>query len=78
MKIVISNCDLIRVQTGEYEGNKFYSAVFIENGYPVKFSCSKAFYDSFKDKLVDKPMIQLHDVQAEYREFGDKKRIKLV
>lgn len=78
MKVIIKECDLIRVQKGVYEGNPFYSAVFLENGYPVKLSCSKAFHDSFKDKLQDKNILQLHDVQAEYREYGDKKRLKIV
>lgn len=79
MKIIIGDCSLVNVYKGEYEGRAFYQAWFLDNGYTIKLSCSQAFYDTFKPKLKDHDVLKLKEgLPAEYREYGDKKRIKLI
>lgn len=79
MKIMLDDCSLVNVFKGEYEGNTYYQAWFLDNGYTIKLACSQAFYETFKSQLKDKDVVHLKSgLKAEYREFGDKKRIKLV
>lgn len=78
MKIVFDSLVCVRVNKGEYEGQPYYRAFFLENGYTHKFSCSKAFYDTVSNELKNKQFVTLKNLPAEYQEFGDKKRIKII
>lgn len=56
----------------------YYNAVCINNGYPVRLSCSEAFYNAFNKKLSDEKILTLHNVDAFVSFYKDDVRVNLI
>lgn len=79
MEIKIKELMLVNLGSRKSNNGKvYYNAVCIHNGFPVRLSCSEAFYNAFSKKLADEKILTLHNVDAFVSFYKDVVRVNLV
>lgn len=80
MEIKIKELMLVNLTSRKSEKSSkvYYNAVCLNNGFPVRLSCSEAFYNAFSKKLADEKILTLHNVDAFVSFYKDVVRINLI
>ena len=80
MEIKISELILVNLTARKSEKTEktYYNAICIVNGYPVRVSCTEAFYNAFNKKLSEQKTLTLHGVEGKIAFYKEETRVTLL
>lgn len=79
MEIKISNLDIVRVKTSEYNGKTYYYVICLnDKGYTFSLPCSENFYNACVEKLRSKNLTSVCDVLGKVTFYQDKTKVYIL